>query len=342
MSRRDLNAKVRAELHTLVAQGILSVPQGRALFERYPTARWNLVSLVRWFTILGAVAMAAGVVLLAPRWIDLRHLIQGSLAVGTVGLVAGGVWLRTRMDLPRTGRVLELLGAFALEGFSFAFAYYHPTGSKDWAALVGIVAVLLLVLAYGLRNPLVLIDACVNLFLFFGGETGYSGGVYWLGMTFPVRYLFAGAVAGLLGWGHARWGGRWQPFAAVWAHAGLLVMNLALWFLALFGYFTEHVTWDDNTAERLAFTALWALVAAGFLWVGMRRKVPLLRGYGLTFLFINAFTFYAQFVVANTGALWFAHLLLVGGALVGLGVWAERRRAGLKSTLMGAPGRSMD
>jgi len=145
-------------------------------------------------------------------------------------------------------------------------------------------------------------------------------------MTFPLRFLAAGAVAGLIGWGHTRFGNAWQSFAAVWAHVGLLVVNLSLWFLALFGYFTEHVTWDDNIGQRLAFTALWGLVAAGLLWLGMRHKVRLLRGYAWTFLAINAFTFYAQFIAANSGALWFAHLLVIGAALVGLGVWAERQR----------------
>jgi hypothetical protein len=327
MIRRELNAKVRGELHALVAQEVLTVEQGRALFERYPVGRWNLISLTRWFTILGAVAMAAGVVVLAPRWVDLHHLVEGSLTLATAGLLAGGVWLRTRMGLVRTGRALELLGAFALEGLSFAFATFHATGSDNWPALVGIVATLLVLLAYALKNPLVLVDACVNLFIFFGGETGYVSGTYWLGMTFPVRYVLAGAAAALLGWAHVRLENRWQHFAAVWAHVGLLVVNLALWFLALFGYFTDHVTWDDNTDQRLAFSLLWALAAGGLLYFGMARKVRLLRGYGLTFLIINGFTFYAQFVAANSAELWFVHLLVLGGSLVGLGVWVERERA---------------
>lgn len=332
MSRRDLNAQVRRELHLLLAQGVLDTEQVRALLQRYPVGRWNVASLIRWFTLLGALGMVVGVGILVPRWIDVHDLAEGGLFVATLGLLAGGVWLRTKRDLPRTGRALELMGALALQALSMVVAHYHATGTHHWPSLILLDTVALLVLAYALQNPLVLIDALVNGYVWFGGATGYDGGMYWLSMTYPVRYLAAGVAAAALGLVHARVANRWQALSAVWLHVGVLVMELSLWFLALFGYFTsaDSVRWDDTQPERLAFSALWAIVSAGFLWVGIQRQVRMLRGYGWTFLFINAFTFYSQFVFARSAELWFAHLLVLGGSLVGIGVWVERKRNAAK------------
>jgi hypothetical protein len=45
----------------------------------------------------------------------------------------------------------------------------------------------------------------------------------------------------------------------------------------------------------------------------------------MTFLIINVYTFYFQFVVDNSTELWWLHLLIVGGSLVALGFALERR-----------------
>ena len=53
--------------------------------------------------------------------------------------------------------------------------------------------------------------------IWFGGETGYvSGwGMYWLGMSYPMRFVAAGAVSLVVAWLHARYGGPFQHFARV-------------------------------------------------------------------------------------------------------------------------------
>jgi hypothetical protein len=215
----------------------------------------------------------------------------------------------------------------ALQGLTMALAYQFSRGSDNWPALVGVDTALTLALAYALPNRLVLILAAINLFTFFGGETGYLAGwgAYWLGMNYPLRFVAAGLVTLGLAWGHARWlQGARQGFARVWAHVGMLDLHLALWFFAVFGYYNGEVHWDGTEAQRLGFSALWALVAIACLYLASRLGLRLLRGYGLTFLTINAFTFYGQFVAYHSGELWFIHLLVIGGALVGLGFWVER------------------
>ncbi len=333
--KQKLHAQIRAELALLVSQRLLTFAQFERLAERYPTGRWDVVSLVRWFTILGAVSMGAGVLLLAPKVMDWRNLLDGGLVVAAAAGLAGGRWLARTRGLTRTGAALELLGAMCLQGATVSLATHYSTGSDDWPSLVGVDTGLLLVAAYGLQNRLVLIDACINAFVWFGGSTGYvSGwGAYWLGMNYPVRFLVAGVVTLAVAWVHARWAPEaWRHFSRVWTHFGLFVMHLSLWFLSLFGYFETTVRWDGTEGERLAFSAAWAVFCLGCFAVASAFGLQVVGTYATVFLVIDVYTFYFQFVVRHSAEWWFVHLLLVGGSLVGLGLWAERRRRGGEAT----------
>jgi len=143
-----------------------------------------------------------------------------------------------------------------------------------------------------------------------------------------VRYLAIAVVTLGLSFAHGvGLRGRWVRFARVYAHYGLLLANLAMWFLSLFGYYEDiDQIWSDHGAERLVFSILWLALSAGSMWASSRTGWKLLRRYAFTFLIINLYTFYFQFVVANSGEAWFLHLLFTGGSLVGLGVFLEKRR----------------
>jgi hypothetical protein len=324
----DLNRPIAAELDVLVAQGILVPEQKKSIAERYPTTTWDILVLVRWFTILGAVSAGAGLVILAKEYVNAMRLGELGLAAAMVGSIFAGRYLARSKGLVKTGAALEMAGGFALQGLTFLLAVDFSTGSKNWPALIGMQALLLAVMAYLLQNRLVLIHAAVCFFVFFGGETGYISGwsVYWMQMTYPVRFLAAGTVFLVIAWLHAiEFKGPYQAFSRVYGNLGLLIIHLALWFLALFGYFTELPRWGGNTGERLAFTALWAVVSMLSLWLAGVTGQRMLRTYGLTFLAINLYTFYFQFVIANSVEAWWLHLLLVGGSLIWVGFALERR-----------------
>jgi hypothetical protein len=324
------NAAVVAELHALAAQGVIDAGQLARLAERYPVGRWDWMRLVRAFTLFGALGMAAGLAVLAPRLVDVKNLLDGGLAVVTIALLAGGHRLARAHSLPRAGAALQLCGGLSLQALTVTLAAHYSTGSKNWPALVGVDALLAFALAYLLSNRLLLIQACANACVFFGAETGYvSGwGVYWMSMNYPARFLLAGAVALGVGWAHARFlTGAWQSFSRVYAHFGLLISHLALWFLALFGWFENRVEWRGNEGQRLAFSVGWAAISFACLLAGSRLNQRVLRGYGLTFLLIDLYTAYFQFIAYKSAPLWFFHLLLVGGSLLALGYLLEHKRS---------------
>jgi hypothetical protein len=62
------------------------------------------------------------------------------------------------------------------------------------------------------------------------------------------------------------------------------------------------------------------------MWLGARIGLGTLRAYGLTFLVIDVYTGYFQFLAAHSAELWWIHLLLAGGSLVALAMRVEQGR----------------
>lgn len=327
MSPESLNRTIQAELDRLEALGLLTPEARVTVGQRYPTGLFDLTSLARWFTILGAVAAACGLALLVHDLAGMWLALEGGQAILAAGLLVGGQYLRHRRAMEKTGAALELLGTMALQGLLTTLAVHHSRHSGNWPALVGVLTVTAAVVAYTLKNRLVLVLAGVMAFVWFGGSTGYASGwgVWWLGMTYPLRFLVAGLAFLAVAYGHARLAPPpWQGFSRVYTHLGLLDLHLALWFLSVFGWFTEMGHGDRDTFARLAFTTAWGAVSLGCVLGSGRLGLQVIRSYGLTFLLINVYTFYFQFVVWNSPEAWFVHLLVTGGALVGGGTLLER------------------
>jgi hypothetical protein len=328
MTPETTHRRIHAELDRLVGAGILTQVARDRIGERYATGPVDLAVLARWFTLLGALSMAAGVTLLVHEHAGMWVAVEGGLSLLGAALLGGGWILRRRRAMVRTGSVLELLGGMAWQGLVVALAIHHSTGSKNWPALVGMLCVLAAAVAYAIGNRLLLVLAGVEAFVWFGGETGYASGwgAWWLGMTYPARFLAAGLAFLAVAWVHAR---RipppWQGFSRVYAHLGMLDLHLALWFLAVFGWFDDVDRWSGTTGERLLFSLVWGAVSIGCVLAASRLGLRLLRGYGLTFLLIDVYTFYFQFVAWRSPEAWFVHLLILGGGLVAGGMLLERQ-----------------
>lgn len=338
----QMNAAVQAELRSLAQAGILTAQERDTISERYPITPWDMLRLVRGFTLLGAVMMGVGLLILtgphvadfaAWLWPKLNPYVVAELgsAALTASMLMLGRWVKTAKGLERLGGALELVACFGISSFTFALGAHFSTGSGHWPALLGIDAVPLFALAYLRRNRLVLTYACVNVFFFMGAETGYiSGwGVYWLGLNYPIRYVLIGAATLAFGLWHERQ--QLVPhFGRVYTHFGLLMLNLGMWFLSLFGY--DHgERWRSQATSRFLFTMLWGLVSAASLWAGTSQRNTTLRSYGSVFLIINVYTAYFQFIIPESIGAWFLHMLLVGGSMVALAVSVERHRQRGKS-----------
>ena len=333
---RDINNSVRSEVELLQSQDIINSDSKKKILSHYPPGKWNIIVLIRFFTLLGIISTGIGLFLIIQEFVNLYMILEIVLPIAIISLFFLGRWLEKKKDMERTGAALHLLMCFAFSGLTFTLGLHFSTGSGNWPALVGIDFVIFIILAYLLNNRLILILSCIYFFVWFGGQTGYiSGwGAYFLGMNYPLRFFIAGAFSTLIGalhlYSNAPVIKRFTNFNRVYFHFGLLIINLSLWFFALFGYFENNITWSNNTGERIAFTLLWFAASGGAIFYGLRKNNGIFRSHGLVFFIINLYTFYFQFIAANSGSLWFIHTLLIGGSLIALGVYIEKWRKGVR------------
>lgn len=325
------NSIVRRELDVMLRLGLIDETVHRAVAPSYATGAWDWRSLGRWFLIFGAVSVAAGIFILLKKFF---HFTYAKLAV--ILSVAGaaaffGAYLLKRRGFPMAGKVTELLGGFIIIGLTFTLGIIFSTGSGNWPALLLIDLVLLVPLAYLLNNALLLVLSAVLFFTWFGGVTGYASGwgMYWFGMNYPLRFLgIAGVIIGLAVV-HLEiekgFFSRYRGFFKVWLSTGLFFGEMALWLLSLFGNFGDIDSWHiAETGELVLFNFLWAVASGLLLFIGIRKSVRMLVGYGATFLIIQIYTLFFAHVADKLDP--FLALFLVGSCTLGLVMYVERLR----------------
>lgn len=328
------NKVVRAELDQLLREGLLDGATYRRLAELYPLSAWDWRSLARWLLIFGAISAAAGaVILLRDVFVFTLQHVALLLALATGSLLIVGWRLRQR-SWPWSGRSAELMAGFALIGLTFVIGMIYSTGSHNWSAPLLIDLVLLLILSYVLKNVLLCVLCAVVFFSWFGGATGYDSGwgMYWLGMNYPLRFLGASVVIVLIGLMHlnAERGplAAYRGFCKVWISFGLLVGELALWMLSIFGVAGDVSDFLSDAAAGWVglFILAWTALNIGLIYAGIRYSFRLLKAYGATFLVIDMYTLFFTQVAVHIGLL--ASLVVVGGSAMRLAYWLETVRRG--------------
>ncbi|MCB9060163.1 MAG: hypothetical protein H6622_01405 [Halobacteriovoraceae bacterium] len=338
MNQTSQNKQILNELYFLRDHQIINENQFNLLCDRYPSSQWNLIILIRWFTILGVLSFLGGMILLLSDHlmlflskINLEHLILGVLIFFFLIFTISGRYLTIKGRYTKSGASLELLGMLSLECTFFSLGNMsNKYILDDWPSYLGVSTIVLTAFSYFFKNRLILIASCVNFFIWFGGSTGYMSGwgAYWIGMNYPLRFLFAGLLIWALGYIHYKDYSplleRFRPFCRVYFHFSLLIIHLAFWFLSLFGNYEWDVRFSDSLGERILFTFLWFLVALMSIYLGTRKNYRVAKSYGLVFAIINIYTAYAQFVIYYTSGVSFLHFLVIGSTLLAIGIKYEK------------------
>lgn len=332
MTPQRFNVNMQRQLNRLLREGVIDDGLHARLSARYPTTTWDWTSLGRWFGVFGAISLAVGIGLFAREWTEFSMV---KLAWGLGLLMVALFTLGLKLDRARftiTSLSLQLCGSLTLIGLTFTLGYIFSTGSGNWPALLLVDLVILIPLAYILRNVLILILSAVVFFVWFGGFTGYSSGwgAYWFGMNYPLRFLLAGIVIILVGLLHRvnedSLLANYREFYKVWLSGGLFFSEMALWLLSLFGNFNlEESRWHNETAgELLLFNLLWTGLNIGLLFLGAKYLMRMLRGYGVTFLIIQGYTLFFWHVYGDLGLI--LGSAVAGASALGLVFWLEEQR----------------
>lgn len=186
------------------------------------------------------------------------------------------------------------------------------TGTKHYSVLFLMASVLYLLLGLWFPSKQVWVFGLLSLGSWMGTETGYisGGGAYFLGMNYPLRFVFFGAALTALGmWGcraveagapsDRRSDGllpRLKLLSSQTKVLGLLNLFIALWIMSIFGNYGDMEVWHKTPQyELLHWSLLFGAVAGGFIWWGLRDDDGMCRGFGLTFLFINLYTRFFEY-----------------------------------------------
>lgn len=338
MSQPSLG-RITINLDRLVTDNVLSPEKAHELLRhQQPKALTN--TLISVLYIIGALAAAAGVVLLKPT-------ATTGLLIAIVCFVAGQVIRYKRFEhLSILALALGIGSAAGLTGwFVLEFGNSLPA-----LAVNGFATAVTLFMAVAFRSRF--LAALVPLGI---GTMVGSGGAYWHA-SYAIFVREAAITAALF---TAMTGGLWflatrlrhidwQSMTTIAARMSFVVANFGFWVGSLWGdyvgeYFAlptrrpsglPYPEWRElhnafrETALYIpeqAFAIAWAAFAVGAVALGRRIGNRFLELAGVTFFAINAFTQYFEYFRNEPWALIIGGIALVGVALV-MVRWQARKK----------------
>ena len=174
----------------------------------------------------------------------------------------------------------------------------YDNGSEHFSVLFAIAAVIYCALGFWFPSGLVYVFGLLSLGAWFGGETGYMSGwgAYYLGMSWPMRFVLFGSSLTALSYAVSQWPLR-SGFSRPTLAMGLLYLFIALWIMSIFGNYTSY---DNLLSERdklslLPWVLLFGVAAVVAIWHGLRFDDGMTRGFGITFLGINLYTRFFEY-----------------------------------------------
>lgn len=295
-----------------------------APFDWQRTARYSFIIAIFCFVIaMGSILVDKLLMELLMRIFNAPAAVKCAFFAAVSGVI---FWygLLLRKKHPRRvyrNEAVFFLGVLALAAAIFFLGVAIDTGSGHYSVLFLIASVLYALLGLWFPSALVWIFGLLSLGAWMGTETGYvsGGGMYFLGMNYPLRFVIFGGALTMLGIA-----GQHAPVRAIGptfqAHLlsmspqtkaiGLLNLFIALWIMSIFGNYGDMTQWQRvRQYELLHWSLLFGAAAIAAIWYGLKRDDGVLRGFGLTFLLINLYTrFFEYFWDSIHKAVFFAAL----------------------------------
>lgn len=324
---------IRAALTDWQETGALTQDQAQALDATIEPLSFDWKKLAKyafWFSIL-CIVISIGAVLndrflfeLLERFFDASYSVKClTLTLLSAGIYSGGFLRRKKhREKSFSNEAIFFFGVLSTAAAVYLFGKALDTGSGHFSLLILFSTLIYAGLGYALKSNLIWVFALLSLGGWLGAETGYASGwgAYYLGMNFPLRFTFFGAgltMAGLFVANNPRFAFSNPTTLAM----GLLYLFVSLWILSIFGNYDEMTSWASvKQIELFHWSLLFALVAGGAIYHGLRYDNGLTKGFGVTFMLLNLYTRYFEFFWDHTHkAIFFA--------VMGLSFWLLGRKA---------------
>lgn len=293
---------------------------------------WQRLSRYAFWTAMACVVIAIGS-LFADSQLMARIIAFFSLSsaarIGLPALIAGLFYLwgfsrqRRQTQWHYSTEALLFAGVFFTAIALWQLAEKLDTGSGHIAPLFLAGCVFYGLVGFFGRSGLVWLFFLLSLGNWLGAQTGYMSGwgAYWLGMNYPLRFIFFGGL--LLALCLAlRTMLQARHLYTTSKAMGLSWLFIALWIMSIFGNNDPDFGYSRTPLSLLPWVLLFAAAALICIVISLKTDDGMLRGFGLTFLAINLYTRYFEYFWDGMNKVLFFLLLAASLALVGR--YAER------------------
>jgi energy-converting hydrogenase Eha subunit A len=302
--------KISQETAVKLSESIIAVP-----FDWKRLARYSFIIAICCFVIaIGSVLADEALLKL------LEHLFNSPPIVKSVffAIIAAAIFrygLIRRNRFPHktySNEAIFFIGVLAIAATVGFLGVALDTGTKHYSILFLMASILYVLLGLWFPSKQVWVFGLLSLGAWMGTETGYvsGGGMYFLGMNYPLRFVIFGAALTVLGlWGYRtieKETDTIQPPEGILQRViylspqtkviGLLNFFIALWIMSIFGNYGDMETWHKTPQyELLHWSLLFGVAALAAAWYGLKEDDSVCRGFGLTFLFINLYTRFFEY-----------------------------------------------
>lgn len=220
------------------------------------------------------------------------------------------IWLGLKRRAKFPARIYSNEAIFTFGVLGIAGAVYSLSKMMQYLELgtylITLAGCIYVILGAALESKIVWCYGLFTLSAALGSGTGYEMGGYYLWQDTPVLSLVYGmvlvaiatslqAAPRVLNPNTARRVERVLSLSGVTRVVGLLHVFISLWILSIWGSSDYHYNSGDFRLDCLVWAILFGAVAAVAVARALEKDDSVLRGFGLTFFFINLYTALFQY-----------------------------------------------
>lgn len=219
-----------------------------------------------------------------------------------------------------TSESLMVLGVFSTATFIGYLGKVIDKGDGMYSVLFLLSIVVYTLLAIRLSSKTIWVFMLIAMGIWFATETAYHsnwGFKFW-GMNYPLRFTIFGALLTAFTMVlHHKWKAikNFQQLSYI---VGILYLFVSLWLLSIFGNYSDLDKWAETKQYHiLSWGILSTLVSLAFAWYGFKKNDIVAREFGITFLLINLYTRFFEYLWDNVNRAIFFMLLAASFWIIG-------------------------
>lgn len=316
MASRAVKERLRQDITYWFSDGLIDEKTLNILRERYESARFGWIGVIKYLGIAGGMLSLFGILGLVAS------AIQSEVFAALILAFLGGsftFWgLRLAEDMRGryavSSKIVLTLGV-VLAGLAVVIFTALIVPERSVVPVTGLVTLPAgFFLAYRYRNTTLLILTLLGMFHWIGAwHSMWGRSTYVFSVQDPYVMIVASLLALAAGIAHERYRyPRTGRFYAAWEAMGLLYLNMSLLILSIWGY---------GETKAVVCIIIFTAATIAQIVLGAAWQNGLIRGFGTTFFTINIFTRFHEFFwnQLNLGK----YLLAGGGLLLAAGICTE-------------------